>query len=96
MMMCGGFGNVNNADESVQQLANSVRDKVEERLNAKFNTYDVVSYKTQVVAGTNYKVKIHIGNESYVHIKIFVGLYSNGGSTELTQAEGNMTIDSQL
>ena len=44
-MMCGGFGNANNADESVQQLANSVKETVEERLNAKFNTYEVVSYK---------------------------------------------------
>lgn len=94
--MCGGFGNANNADESVQQLANSVKETVEERLNAKFNTYEVVSYKTQVVAGTNYKVKIHIGNESYIHAKIFVGLSCNGGNTELLEAEGNLNIDSQL
>ena len=94
--MCGGFGNVSNADESVQQLANSIRDKVEERLNTKFNTYEVASYKTQVVAGTNYKIKIHIGNEAYVHIKVFVGLSCNGGETELTEAEDNKTIESEL
>ena len=94
--MMGGFGGAKNADNNVQALVDSHKSDVESKLNEKFDTFEAVSYKTQVVAGTNYLVKVKVGDNKYVHIKIWKRLPHEGETTELTEASGNKTEDSQL
>lgn len=52
---------------------------------------DPVLMTTQVVAGTNYKVKYHVGNGRYVHARIFEPLpcYAAEQKPEVTHFEMN-------
>merc|ERR1712029_87665 len=56
-MMCGGTGDEKPADESVQKHCDAVKADVEKHLNKIFDVFEAKSYKSQVVAGTNFFVK---------------------------------------
>lgn len=94
--MCGGFGGAKMANEDVQVIAAAVKDQAETRLNSKFDMFVAHSYKTQVVAGTNYSIKVQVGETQYIHIKVFKPLPCYGETLELTNVEDNQTIDSAL
>ncbi len=68
--MCGGFGNGKAADGTVQAVVDAVKASVEERLGNALTAYTAISYSTQVVAGTNYLVKVNTGDEKYIHVKV--------------------------
>ncbi|CAJ1959156.1 unnamed protein product [Cylindrotheca closterium] len=59
---------------------------------------DPVLMTTQVVAGTNYKVKYHIGDEKYVHAKIFEPLpcYADEQKPEVSHFEMNKSKKDKL
>lgn len=94
--MCGGFNQARKAGQEEQEVANSVRDEVEKQLNQKFDKYEAHSVTTQVVAGTNYKIKVHIGDEKYIHIKVYQRLPHEGSVRSLSNVEGDKTVDSVL
>ena len=94
--MCGGFGDSRPADDKVKALALEMKPKVEQALGETYSEFEAVSYTTQVVAGTNYKIKVKVGNEKYVHIKVFVPLPCNGTEKELMSQEANKTLNDQL
>mmetsp|Transcript_46294 Transcript_46294/g.112188 ORF Transcript_46294/g.112188 Transcript_46294/m.112188 type:complete len:126 (-) Transcript_46294:1824-2201(-) len=62
------------------------------------STFDPVLMTTQVVAGTNYKVKYHIGNGNYVHAKIFEPLpcYKDEQKPEVSHFEINKSEKDEL
>ena len=91
-MMTGGFGDVKEADEDIITLANNMKEKVEETLGETFDVYEPILYTSQVVAGTNYNIKVHVGDEKYVHIKIYVPLPTSNKVNELLECESNMTL----
>ncbi len=95
-MMCGGYGDVTVADEQIQQVADSVKASVESRMNTTLNTYKAISYKSQIVAGTNYKIKVQVGDDKYIHIKVFADLPCYGGEIELTDFKADCSVDSDL
>jgi len=70
-MMCGGTGDEKPADADVQGHCDAVKADVEKHLGKTFETFEAKSYKSQVVAGTNYFVKVHVGNDECVHIRIY-------------------------
>ncbi|XP_042877742.1 cystatin-B-like [Penaeus japonicus] len=73
-MMCGGTSEVKPYSEEVQQLLQTVKSELEEKMGQKLDQFLLVSYKTQVVAGTNYFAKIDIGGEDLVHIRVYRNL----------------------
>lgn len=84
--MCGGFSQeAEPASEEHQALADGVKDAVEAKLGNSFGTFKVVSYKSQVVAGTNFLMKIQVSDSSdgFIHLKIFRPLPHTGQPPEL-------------
>jgi cystatin-A/B len=71
MSACGGTSEAKAANEEIQLLCNQMRKKVEEQANRKFDEFTAISYTTQVVAGTNFFVKVHVGNDECAHVRIF-------------------------
>ncbi|XP_075257674.1 cystatin-A-like [Convolutriloba macropyga] len=71
MVRPGGIGNELACDSDSQEVADKVRDSVEERTNTSYSQFTVVSYKKQTVAGTNYFMKINVGDDNYLHVKAF-------------------------
>ena len=84
MSMPGGFDNAKEATDDVKTLAKNMKEKVQEQLGETFETFDAVLFTTQVVAGTNYLIKV-----KFVHIKIYVPLPFRNAPNELLSAEGD-------
>ena len=94
--ICGGFGGAKDADDEVKAIAKEVQKQTEDKLGAKFTEFEAVKYKTQVVSGTNYMIKVKVGPEQYVHIKVWRKLPCHGGAKELTEATGGKTLADPL
>ena len=74
MKKCGGFTDDRDADDKVKGIALGVKADVEKALGATCTKFDAVTFSTQVVAGTNYKIKVDIGDGKYIHLKVHVPL----------------------
>jgi len=90
-MLCGGFkSTTENIPPEVSDIASSFRADIQAMIRpggADFIQFDCIQYTTQVVAGTNYKMKINIGGSEYVHIKVFKPLPHTNQPPELSFAE---------
>ena len=95
-MMCGGFGNTRPADDTAKAIAKEMKPKVEQALGTTFSQFEAVSFTTQVVAGTNYKIKVSVGDGKYIHIKVHVPLPHTQKEKELMSQEANKTLNDAL
>ncbi|KAJ6658317.1 hypothetical protein lerEdw1_020589 [Lerista edwardsae] len=73
-MKCGGTTDSKAATEETQQIVQEVKAQVEEKEGRNFEVFQAVEFKTQVVAGMNYFVKVHIGDDEFLHLRIFKSL----------------------
>ena len=82
--MLGGFSEENPVDEEVSQLVNSLRNVVESRMNTQYHVFEPISFTCQLVAGTNYEVRVRVGDEQYISVNFFQPLPCYGTELELT------------
>jgi len=74
----GGSSEEKQATDEIQKLVDAVKSKAESMLDQKFSMFTAVKYREQMVAGTNYFIKVKVGEDSYIHMKIFKPLpYTN-------------------
>ena len=72
--MIGGFTKARLADDEIKKIVKEIQPKIEERTNEKYTVFEAISFKSQVVKGVNYVVKILVDNESFLHARIYVPL----------------------
>ena len=96
MKRLGGFGGAKDANDEVKVLAKEFKPEVEKALGATYSVFEAVKYVTQVVAGTNYKIKVKVGDNQYVHIKVFVPLACNNAPNKLVEQEAGKTLADPL
>ncbi|XP_071989363.1 cystatin-A1-like isoform X2 [Engystomops pustulosus] len=65
-------------DKEVQDICDSVKAQFMEQSKVNTSIFYVVSYKTQVVAGINYFVKVWLGGIQYAHLRIYKPLPYTG------------------
>jgi len=72
---CGGIGQEKPADDEVMKAVTAVSSQIGEKLSAvKDHPFKIISYTTQVVAGTNYFVKVDFGSSAVHVLRIFRSL----------------------
>lgn len=95
-MMCGGYSDAKPASDKVKEITAAKKAEIETQLGKTFDTFEAISYTTQVVAGTNADIKVHIGDNKYIHISVFIALECNGGAIELTNVAEGKTLEDAL
>ncbi|CAF0807702.1 unnamed protein product [Brachionus calyciflorus] len=81
--MVGGISQEKPADDHVQQIVDQVSSQIKLKCGKDFSHLKAVSYKTQVVAGTNYFIKVDAGNE-VIHLRVFQPLPCYSSKPELS------------
>ena len=67
-MICGGFSDEKQVDEECK----SVIQNISKELN--HEVLELISYKTQVVNGVNYLIKIKVNNPKFYFVKVHKSL----------------------
>ncbi|KAM5275553.1 cystatin-B [Hipposideros larvatus] len=73
-MMCGGCSAAQPATDEIQSIADEVKSQLENKANKKYPLFKAVEFKSQVVAGTNYFIKVQVDNDDFVHLRVFKSL----------------------
>ncbi|NXS01506.1 CPI1 inhibitor, partial [Oxylabes madagascariensis] len=95
-MMTGGLSDTKPATPEVQQLVNQVKPQFESRANTNCNVFKAIVYKTQVVAGTVYFIKVQNSEDEYVHLKLFQSLPHENQGPSLVDFQTGKTRDDPL
>ncbi|XP_022294485.2 cystatin-A3-like [Crassostrea virginica] len=82
-------------DPRTLDIVNSVKDDILAGLTTddKTGIFEPVSYKTQVVAGLNYFVKIKTGADRYIHVRIYRHF---SGTTSLAGIQTGKTLGEEI
>jgi len=70
LSISGGFSEVKAADDYIQKIADEVKSRVLRRYKGR-KMYKAIEFEEQVVAGTNYRIKIQVDNNEFTTIKVF-------------------------
>ena len=92
--MLGGPGAMHYADNDIKEIATGMKERAEKALGETYTEFEAVKYTKQIVNGTNYKIKVKVGGEKYIHIKVHVPLPNKNAPNELLeQAKGKTLAD---
>ena len=83
MVMVGGPTEERDADDEVKKMVTELKAKVEEKRNATFSTFEAVKFNTQVVNGIIYRIKVKVGDDEYIHLRVLKNLPAKGGNLVL-------------
>ena len=73
-MRCGGPSDEKPADGEVQALVDNVKDAVVTKLGSQPPEMRATHIVTQMVAGTNYFVRVHIMDRKHIHLRFYKSL----------------------
>ena len=92
----GGLGKLKHATPAVQALAEELRSDLagESGMINGFPEFTVISFRTQLVSGTNYFVKIKVDSDSYIHARLYVVPWSH--IKEVTSVQINKSLDDPI
>ncbi|XP_067234154.1 cystatin-B-like [Chanodichthys erythropterus] len=82
-LLCGGASEAKDATEEVQKICDEVKYHAEDKAGRKFDVFTAKSFKTQVVQGKNYFIKVHVGEDDFIHLRVNKALPKAGGKLEL-------------
>ncbi|NXW72872.1 CYTA protein, partial [Hirundo rustica] len=73
-----------------------VKPQFEKRANMNCRVFTAIEYRTQVVAGTMYYIKVQVSDAEYVHLKVFESLPHENQGPSLVNFQTGKTRDDPL
>ncbi|NXD78668.1 CYTB protein, partial [Halcyon senegalensis] len=73
-----------------------VKIQFESRENKTYSIFKAIVYKTQVVAGINYFIKVQVSDAEYVHLRVFQSLPVENQGPRLVSFQTGKTRDDPL
>ncbi|KAM6144463.1 cystatin-A-like [Phoenicopterus ruber ruber] len=95
-MMPGGLSETEAATPEIQHIVNEVKPQFESRENRTYGIFKAIVYKTQVVAGINYFIKVQVSDDNYVHLRVFQSLPHENQGPSLVSFQTGKTRDDPL
>nr|8GT7_B Chain B, Cystatin-A [Homo sapiens]8GT7_D Chain D, Cystatin-A [Homo sapiens] len=95
-MIPGGLSEAKPATPEIQEIVDKVKPQLEEKTNETYGKLEAVQYKTQVVAGTNYYIKVRAGDNKYMHLRVFKSLPGQNEDLVLTGYQVDKNKDDEL
>ena len=94
--MLGGPGAAQDANDEIKKIAKDMKEKAEKALGETYGEFEAVKYTKQIVNGTNYNIKVKVGKEKYVHIKVHVPLPAKNAPNQLLEQSKGKTLADPL
>nr|XP_045006993.1 cystatin-B-like [Jaculus jaculus] len=95
-MMYGGFSDTKPATAEIQEIADKVKSQLEQKENRKFSVFKAVSYRSQVVAGSIYYIKVDVGDGEFIHMTVLEPLPHENKPLSLLSYQTKKTQDDEL
>ncbi|NXL83374.1 CYTA protein, partial [Alectura lathami] len=95
-MMPGGLSETKPATAEVQQIADEVKPQFESKENRACGRFTAIEYRTQVVAGVNYFIKVQVSDDEYIHLRVFQSLPHENQGPSLVSYQTGKTRDDPL
>ncbi|XP_067402452.1 stefin-C-like isoform X3 [Emydura macquarii macquarii] len=96
--MSGDFSETKPATPEIQEIADQVKSELEEKENKTYPVFVAIEYRSQVVAGMNYLIKVSICNstDECVHLKVFQSLPHENQGPRLSDYQTGKTKEDEL
>ena len=82
-------------DEESKAVALEIKENVEKKINKTFSIYEPIRYKSRIMGGKIYLIKIKVDNDSYIHIKVH-RLPTKAGEKVLIYVQENKNLNDKL
>ncbi|XP_078060932.1 cystatin-B-like [Mustelus asterias] len=93
----GGLVKLSAVSCEIQAIVRSLKPMVEEMLNRSFSVFHAISYRSQLVAGQNYFVKVVVGDgDDYIHIRVLEPLPHTGEQPSLHKIESDKKLFDEI
>ncbi|KAM3932871.1 cystatin-A1-like [Leptodactylus fuscus] len=94
--LIGGLGEEHQANAEIQGYCRSVRARFLKQSQTNARKFKAITYRSQVVAGTNYFVKVWLGGDEYCHLRIFKPLPYTGLRPSLSNFQCGKTKEEAI
>ncbi|KAI5182104.1 Cystatin-B [Manis pentadactyla] len=94
--LCGGLSTTEPATAEIQAIVDQVRSQLEERENKKYTVFKAVEFKSQVVEGTNYFIKVQVDDDDFMHIRVYESLPHTNKPLALTNYQTHKARHDEL
>ncbi|KAL6464089.1 hypothetical protein MHYP_G00284800 [Metynnis hypsauchen] len=84
------------ATAEIQSFCDLVKPQVEQKTKKKFEVFHAKSFITQAVVGTNYFIKVHVGGDDYLHLKVFKPLMHGEHRLDLQGVQTSKKLDDPI
>uniref|UniRef100_A0A8B9ST95 Cystatin domain-containing protein n=1 Tax=Anas platyrhynchos TaxID=8839 RepID=A0A8B9ST95_ANAPL len=95
-MVPGGLSETKPATPEVQHIADQVKAEFERKEDRTFDIFQAIEYRTQVVAGTNYFIKVVSNEEKRLIVRVFQALPQEKQGPSLVSYQTGKTRDDPL
>ena len=91
-MLAGGHSDVKTDADGLAQMA-TYKAAVEAKAEATYDTFEVIHYTSQVVAGTIYQIKVKVGESDYIDAKVLIPLPHTGEDPSAMEVKTGVGAD---